>query len=313
MESITQLFNDLCEAHLTGLPWKVHLGRQKISKRKAKQNLKRVAYNTLFINLFQDEARKLQSNISRLPVKNKILMLSFNLRVGGLGAQADRLESLVEELEQAEGLPFTEVNAVLDLLVQLAGTGPPQLVPQKKDYFLNNKYVGRNVKYQGYDYYDVSVFEADIQSLITNEECQFNDTIQKTLQIMEAAPGTGLPAIGLFSQNYPAGDKFERETRVSLFGALVHSRTYDMDIKLDLPPVPDNADLSGLAIKVWYHLFWTQNLCMLSVWRFELGFLNIGVVISCVIEAVLEFKLEQGSFVPFVLQRCMIMKMLVLS
>ncbi|XP_055664415.1 gamma-tubulin complex component 6 isoform X2 [Falco peregrinus] len=250
MESITQLFNDLCEAHLTGLPWKVHLGRLKISKRRAKQNLKRVAYNALFINLFQDEARKLQSNVSRLPVKNKILMLSFNLRVGGLGAQADRLENLVEELETAECLPFTEVNSVLDLLVQLAGTGPPQLVPQKKDYFLNNKYVGRNVKYQGYDYYDVSVFEADIQSLITNEECQFNDTIQKTLQIMEAAPGTGLPAIGLFSQNYPAGDKFEKETRVSLFGALVHSRTYDMDIKLDLPPVPDNADLSGLAIKV---------------------------------------------------------------
>ncbi|KAM6419136.1 gamma-tubulin complex component 6 [Pluvialis apricaria] len=250
MESITQLFNDLCEAHLTGLPWKVHLGRRKISKRRAKQNLKRVAYNALFINLFQDEARKLQSNVSRLPVKNKILMLSFNLRVGGLGAQADRLENLVEELETTECLPFTEVNSVLDLLVQLAGTGPPQLVPQKKDYFLNNKYVGRNVKYQGYDYYDVSVFEADIQSLITNEECQFNDTIQKTLQIMEAAPGTGLPAIGLFSQNYPAGDKFEKETRVSLFGALVHSRTYDMDIKLDLPPVPDNADLSGLAIKV---------------------------------------------------------------
>ncbi|KAM6304095.1 gamma-tubulin complex component 6 isoform 2-T3 [Podargus strigoides] len=250
MESITQLFGDLCEAHLTGLPWKVHLGRRKISKRRAKQSLKRVAYNALFMNLFQDEARKLQSNVSRLPVKNKILMLSFNLRVGGLGAQADRLENLVEELEAAECLPFTEVNSVLDLLVQLAGTGPPQLVPQKKDYFLNNKYVGRNVKYQGYDYYDVSVFEADIQSLITNEECQFNDTIQKTLQIMEAAPGTGLPAIGLFSQSYPAGDRFEKDTRVSLFGALVHSRAYDMDIRLDLPPVPDSADLSGLAIKV---------------------------------------------------------------
>ncbi|KAK9399527.1 Gamma-tubulin complex component 6 [Crotalus adamanteus] len=46
------------------------------------------------------------------------------------------------------------------------------------------------------------------------------------------------------------GDRYERETRVSLFGALIHSRTYDMDIRLDLPPVPDNADLSGLAIKV---------------------------------------------------------------
>ncbi|XP_014380087.1 gamma-tubulin complex component 6 [Alligator sinensis] len=160
------------------------------------------------------------------------------------------MEALVEGLETAGTLPFAEVNSVLDLLVQLAGTGPPQLLPPKKDYFLNNKYVGRNVKYQGYDYYDVSVFEADIQSLIASEECQFHDTIQKTLQIMEAAPGTGLPAIGLFSQSYPAGDKFEKETRVSLFGALVHSRTYDMDIKLDLPPVPDNADLSGLAIKV---------------------------------------------------------------
>nr|XP_006122684.1 gamma-tubulin complex component 6 [Pelodiscus sinensis] len=250
MESITQLFGDLCEAHMTGLSWKVHLGAQKISKKRAKQNLKKIAYNALFMNLFQDETRKVQSNISRLPVKNKILMLSFNLRVGGMGAQADRLEKLVEELETSNCLPFTEVNSVLDLLVQLVGTGPPQLLPQKKDYFLNNKYVGRNVKYQGYDYYDVSVFEADIQSLITNEEYQFNDTIQKTLQIMEAAPGTGLPAIGLFSQNYPVGDKFEKETRVSLFGALVHSRTYDMDIRLDLPPVPDNADLSGLAIKV---------------------------------------------------------------
>ncbi|XP_010226280.1 PREDICTED: gamma-tubulin complex component 6 [Tinamus guttatus] len=250
MESITQLFGELCEAHLAVLPWKVHLGRRRVCKRRAKQNLKRVAYNALFMNLFQDEARRLHSNVARLPVKNKILMLSFNLRVGGLGAQADRLESLVEELEAADSLPFTEINSILDLLVQLAGTGPPQLVPQKKDYFLNNKYVGRNVKYQGYDYYDVSVFEADIQSLITNEECQFSDTIQKTLQIMEAAPGTGLPAMGLFSQSCPAGDRFEKETRVSLFGALVHSRTYDMDIKLDLPPVPDSADLSGLAIKV---------------------------------------------------------------
>ncbi|XP_032625245.1 gamma-tubulin complex component 6 isoform X1 [Chelonoidis abingdonii] len=250
MESITQLFSDLCEAHMTGLSWKVHLGRQKISKKRAKQNLKRVAYNALFMNLFQEEARKVQSNISRLPVKNKILMLSFNLRVGGMGAQADRLEKLVEELETSDCLPFTEINSILDLLVQLVGTGPPQLLSQKKDYFLNNKYVGRNVKYQGYDYYDVSVFEADIQTLITNEEYQFNDTIQKTVQIMEAAPGTGLPAIRLFSQNYPVGDKFEKETRVSLFGALVHSRTYDMDIRLDLPPVPDSADLSGLAIKV---------------------------------------------------------------
>lgn len=251
MESITKLFGDLCEAHLAGVSKKAHLGREKICKRRRKETLKRIAYNTLFANLFLDEARKAHGSVPTLPVKNKMLMLSFNLRVAGSGPEADRLEELFDRLETVTCLPFTEINSVLDLLVQLAGTGHPQRLPPKRDYFMNNKYVGRNVKYQGYDYYDVSMFEMDIQSSIAHEEHQCNNMIQKTLQIMEAAPGTGLPTVELFSRNCPVGDRFERETRVSLFGALVHSRTYDMDIKLDLPPVPDNADLSGLAIKVW--------------------------------------------------------------
>ncbi|XP_032077063.1 gamma-tubulin complex component 6 isoform X2 [Thamnophis elegans] len=251
MESITKLFGDLCEAHLVSVSTKVHLNKRKSSKKISRKSLKKVAYNTLFANLFLDETCKVsQSNFSRLPVKNKILMLSFNLRIAGLSLEADRLEQLVEELEKSTCLPFTEITSILHFLVQLAGTGPPHCSPLKKDYFVNNKNVGRNTKYQGYDYYDVSIFEADVQAFIANEELQCNDTIQKTLQIMEAAPGTGLPMVELFSQNCSMGDRYERETRVSLFGALIHSRTYDMDIKLDLPPVPDNADLSGLAIKV---------------------------------------------------------------
>ncbi|XP_068959046.1 gamma-tubulin complex component 6 isoform X2 [Petaurus breviceps papuanus] len=252
MASITQLFSELCEAHLGHVPWKAHPGRHGASMRRAKQGLKRVVYDSLFVDLFQDEGHKPPSAGSQLPVKNKILMLSFNLRVGGLGRDADRLEELVEGLEAAPalGLPLADVRAVLDLLVYLAGSGPPLLLPPKRDYFLNNKHVGRNVRHQGYDYYDVSVFEADARFLIASEEQQCRDMIQKTLQVMEAAPGTGLPSIGLFAQNYPGVDRFERETHGSLFGALVHSRTYDMDVKLDLPPVPDSADLSGLAIQV---------------------------------------------------------------
>ncbi|KAM3833368.1 gamma-tubulin complex component 6 [Vipera latastei] len=250
MESITKLFGDLCEAHIVSVSTKVHLSKGKSSKKISNKSLKKIAYNTLFANLFLDETRKVsQSHFSRLPVKNKMLMLSFSLRVAGLSLEADRLEQLVEELEQSTCLPFTEITSILDFLVQLAGTGPPRS-PLKKDYFMNNKYVGRNPKYQGYDYYDVSIFEANMQAFIANEELQCNDTIQKTLQVLEAAPGTGLPMVELFSQNCSMGDRYERETRVSLFGALIHSRTYDMDIRLDLPPVPDNADLSGLAIKV---------------------------------------------------------------
>nr|XP_025737675.1 gamma-tubulin complex component 6-like isoform X1 [Callorhinus ursinus]XP_025737677.1 gamma-tubulin complex component 6-like isoform X1 [Callorhinus ursinus]XP_025737678.1 gamma-tubulin complex component 6-like isoform X1 [Callorhinus ursinus] len=248
MASVPQLFDDLCEALLPAA--KAALGQHGGSRKRAKQRLKRVAYSALFTNLFQEEPHQLQPDLSKLPVKNKVLMLSFDLRVGGLGPEADRLEELVEQLLAAPCSPFVEVASVLDLLVQLAGSGPPQVLQRKRDCFFNNKHVGRNVPYGGYDCQDLSVFETDVQSLISREEYLCQDMIQKVLQVMEAAPGTGLPTTGLFSYGDPCGDRFERDTRVSLFGALVHSRTYDMDVRLDLPPMPDSADLSGLAIKV---------------------------------------------------------------
>ncbi|XP_060044825.1 gamma-tubulin complex component 6 isoform X2 [Erinaceus europaeus] len=248
MASITQLFDDLCEALLPAA--KPHLGQRSVSRKRAKQYLRRLAYNTLFTNLFQDETNKLQPDHSKLPVKNKILMLSFDLRVGGLGPEADRVEELVEELEASPSCPFAEVGSVLDLLVQLAGSGPPQVLRRRRDYFVNHRHLGRNVPHSGYDCHDLSVFERDVQSRICREEYVCQDMIQRTLQMMEAAPGTGLSSFGLFSYGDPCGDRFERDTRVSLFGALVHSRTFDMDVRLDLPPVPDSADLSGLAIKV---------------------------------------------------------------
>ncbi|KAG8439858.1 hypothetical protein GDO86_005868 [Hymenochirus boettgeri] len=213
MESITQLFGDLCESHM-------------------------------------DEVYKLQPNLTKRPVKNNILMFSFNLRMCGMDSEAERLEELVEHLEKISGKCITELHAVLELMIELSGTGPPQGPPTKRDYFKNNKYVGRKSKYHGYDYYDVNIFEADIGAALAFQECEISSTVQWTLQMMEAAPGTSLPAISSFSLGYPSIDKFEKETRVSLFGALVHSRTTDMEIKLDLPPVPDSADLSGLAIKV---------------------------------------------------------------
>ncbi|KAL1767186.1 gamma-tubulin complex component 6 [Sigmodon hispidus] len=248
MASITQLFDDLCEALLPAA--QAHPGQRSVNRKKAKLSLKRVAYNALFANLFQEEAYQRQLDSSKLPVKNKILMLSFDLRVGGLGPEADRLEELVEKLEATSGCPLVEVESVLDLLVQLAGSGPPQVLRRKRDYFFNNKHAGRNVPYSGYDCYDLSVFEMDVRSLISGEEHLCHNMVQEALQVMEAAPGTGLPTFGLFSVGDSCGDRFERDTRVSLFGALVHSRTYDMDVRLDLPPVPDSADFSGLAIKV---------------------------------------------------------------
>ncbi|XP_072922503.1 gamma-tubulin complex component 6 isoform X2 [Hemitrygon akajei] len=251
MASITQLFGDLCEAHMAGLSWKCYRGKRQLNRTQFKEKLKRVVYNTLFMNLFRDVATsRSQSEISKLPVKNKILMLSFNLRLAGMGMEADLLEELTEKVEKSTCMPQTDLNSVLELLIELAGTGTYQLLPRKKDYFLNNKYVGRNVKFQGYDHYDVSLFESGLLSLLSTEDLQFHDNVQRTLQLMDAQPGTGLPSFGQTSHNYLAGDKYEKETRLSLFGALVHSCTCEMEVKLDLPAVPDNVDMTGLKIRV---------------------------------------------------------------
>ncbi|KAM4882054.1 gamma-tubulin complex component 6 [Thomomys bottae] len=246
MAGVTQLLDDLCEALLPSA--RAGPGPRGVDRKRAKRTLKRVAYNALFTNLFQEDARQPRPHLSRLPVKNKVLMMSFDLRVGGLGPEADRLEELVEELQAAPGCPFAEVGSVLELLVQLAGSGPPRVLRRKRDSL--RKHAGRNVPYSGYDCYDLSLSEMDVRSLLSREGYLCHSMIQEALQVMDAAPGTHLPTMGHFSFGDPCGDKFERDTRVSLFGALVHCRTYDMDVRLDLPPVPDSADLSGLAIKV---------------------------------------------------------------
>ena len=80
MASVPQLVDDLCEVLLPAA--KAPSGPRRGSRRKAKRGLKRVAYDALFMGLFQEEGRGLQPGLPRLPVRNRILMLSFDLRVG---------------------------------------------------------------------------------------------------------------------------------------------------------------------------------------------------------------------------------------
>lgn len=53
----------------------------------------------------------------KLLVRNKIFMLFFDLRVGGLGFEVDCLEEFVEEFEVVFCCLFLEVGFVLDFLV----------------------------------------------------------------------------------------------------------------------------------------------------------------------------------------------------
>ena len=65
------------------------------------------------------------------------------------GAFRRRLEELVEGLEAAPRQPLAELGAVLELLVRLAGSGPPRVRRRRRGVFLHSRPVGRALPYGG--------------------------------------------------------------------------------------------------------------------------------------------------------------------
>ncbi|XP_067292958.1 gamma-tubulin complex component 6 isoform X2 [Pseudorasbora parva] len=243
--SITGLLGALCDCSISGLSWKRRaLGTE--SRESVRRSLRRRAYGALLAGLFLDGSSKpAPSALANTPAHNKILMISFDLRVSNRGEEAERLEELLGQLRDGSGL--SELNSVLELLVQLAGSVAPPPLSFSRDYMRRERPVHRRPPLGGYLSQDMQRLEERAWSLICGEEWGVFGGVCRTLSIMDAPPGTGLLGLG---RRPDVEEKFERETRLSLFGALQHSRTADMDIRLDLPPVPSNADITGLSIRV---------------------------------------------------------------
>uniref|UniRef100_A0A9J8D3L7 Gamma-tubulin complex component 6 n=1 Tax=Cyprinus carpio carpio TaxID=630221 RepID=A0A9J8D3L7_CYPCA len=248
MISITGLLGALCDCGLSGLSWKRRaLGAA--SRESARRSLRKRAYGALLAGLFQDGSPKPPPNaLANTPAHNKILMISFDLRVSGHNEEAERLEELLSQLQDgADSSGLSELDSVLELLVQLAGSVAPPPLSFSHDYMRRERPVQRRPPLGGYLSRDMQRLEERAWSLICGEEWGVFGGICRTLSIMDAPPGTGLLGLG---RRQDTEERFERETRLSLFGALQHSRTADMDVRLDLPPVPSNADLTGLSIRV---------------------------------------------------------------
>ncbi|XP_052399606.1 gamma-tubulin complex component 6 isoform X4 [Carassius gibelio] len=246
--SITGMLSALCDCSLSGLSWKRRaLGAA--SRESARRSLRRRAYGALLAGLFQDGSPKPPpSALANTPAHNKILMISFDLRVSGHNEEAERLEELLGQLRDgADSSGLSELDSVLELLVQLAGSVAPPPQSFSHDYMRRERPVERRAPLGGYLSRDMQRLEERAWSLICGEEWGVFGGICRTLSIMDAPPGTGLLGLG---RRQDSEERFERETRLSLFGALQHSRTADMDVRLDLPPVPSNADLTGLSIRV---------------------------------------------------------------
>uniref|UniRef100_A0A3Q4HPQ0 Gamma-tubulin complex component 6 n=1 Tax=Neolamprologus brichardi TaxID=32507 RepID=A0A3Q4HPQ0_NEOBR len=247
--SITELLSALCDCSLSGVSWKRRaLGG--VSRESFHRALKKRAYGALLSKLFQDGTKGPAPGLSataNTPPRNKVLMICFDLRVAGCLEEAERLEEQLERLPKGEYSGLKEVDAVLDLLVNLAGSAPPPPTSFSRDYMRRERPVLRMPQPWSYQSEDLQRLEARAWGLVCGEEWGTLESLYGTQRLMDALPGTGLLAL---RTKLEAEERFEKETRLTLFGALQHTRTSDMDIRLDLPPIPSNIDVTGLAIRV---------------------------------------------------------------
>uniref|UniRef100_A0A674AID3 Gamma-tubulin complex component 6 n=1 Tax=Salmo trutta TaxID=8032 RepID=A0A674AID3_SALTR len=248
--SITELLGSLCDSSLTGVSWKRRaLGG--VSREGVRRTLRKRAYGALLSKVFQEGSPKgflsVPSATSTTPPRNKLLMISFDLRVAGCQDEAERLEEQLGRLSEGPASGLKELDSVLELLVQLTGSAPPPPASFSRDYMRRERPVLRRPPLGGYQSEELQRLEARAWALMCGEEWGSLKGLCGTLGLMDAPPGTGLLALRRRSD---VEERFEKETRMSLFGALQHSRTSDLDIRLNLPPVPSNADVTGLAIRV---------------------------------------------------------------
>uniref|UniRef100_A0A4W6D311 Gamma-tubulin complex component 6 n=1 Tax=Lates calcarifer TaxID=8187 RepID=A0A4W6D311_LATCA len=249
ISSITELLGALCDCSLSGVSWKRRaLGG--VSRESFRRALKKRAYGALLSKLFQDGTKGSASGSSataNTPPRNKVLMICFDLRVAGCREEAERLEEQLGRLPEGASSGLKEIDAVVELLVHLAGSAPPPPTSFSRDYMRRERPVLRRPQTWGYQSEELQRLEARAWGLVCGEEWGTLESLFGTQRLMDAPPGTGLLAL---RTNLETEERFEKETRMTLFGALQHTRTSDIDIKLDLPPIPSNIDVTGMAIRV---------------------------------------------------------------
>ncbi|KAJ7997875.1 hypothetical protein DPEC_G00216710 [Dallia pectoralis] len=246
--SITELLGSLCDSSLTGVSWKRRaLGG--VSREGVRRTLRKRVYGALLSKLFQEGIPKTmgRSALSTTPPRNKLLMISFDLRVAGCQDEAEKLEEQLGRLGEGAASGLKELDSVLELLVQLTGSSPPPPASFSRDYMRRERPVLRRPPLGGYQSEELQRLEARAWALVCGEEWGSLKGLAGTLGLMDALPGTGLLALRRRSD---VEERFEKETRMSLFGALQHTRTSDLDVRLELPPVPSSADVTGLVIRV---------------------------------------------------------------
>ncbi|XP_035678118.1 gamma-tubulin complex component 6-like [Branchiostoma floridae] len=274
---ITDLFTQLCKSHYKVDARQPRIVRPKLSKQQISSRLR----NTLFNTLFEDTLARRNGlaekggveKQEKLSEKDKMLVFVYELRLERRFDDAARLEHLVDML-YSEADPDADIKAVLRLFLGLARSGsqpdiPPigyhdpqlpmknlkrhemngWLCPCGPVFYGDSKYLEDS--FHGYMQYDRSLFEHGLPASMITMYSTGQPQPGLSWKLFEATPGQDLLGNGLFQLKGMKNDQYERQTNSTLYGALVHSHTRSIDIKLGLPELPDETDTQALGLKIY--------------------------------------------------------------
>ncbi|KAL5007399.1 hypothetical protein ScPMuIL_016205 [Solemya velum] len=259
-ESVIGLFSHLCELQLQSRS-RAYLIQPKHDKLYWRKKFHRKLYDTLFGYLKGPQrckkiAQKKKGEISEVV---DILSFVFNLRTRRKFDEAARLEQILGNLmpkELSDGVcdeDNEEIKNSIRFLVCLAGTAPPQEDTmlgheEQKLPILQHKKSSTTVLPNG------PLMYGDTQLCLPEHSSHYmhypNDLFEKRsltsgdipVSIFDGTPGQGLSGCDLFGVKGYLNDLHEKCTSSSLFGALIQGRVMSLDVRLDIPELPEDMD-----------------------------------------------------------------------
>ncbi|XP_041349185.1 gamma-tubulin complex component 6-like [Gigantopelta aegis] len=272
-DSVVDLINKLCKLHLLDKERRAYLVQPRYTTDQACLRLKKKAYDTLFENLKGKQRKSQASSENSLPVPKDvdgILTHSYHLRCCRRYDDADRLEQLLNRLgdtcdNTSDSLhDRDEVSKILQVFVLLRGSGSEYEkdilghgkqvfqklvldkcsdVDDKPIYYGESRVYRPNCRF--YMHYHKELFESQFQTVNIEKQTEVHK-----MNIFEMTPGTGLIGHGLFRTTGLLNTRDEMETKMTLFGGLTHSRMTSLDMRLELPDLPEEGEQRAPEIKI---------------------------------------------------------------
>ncbi|XP_045164903.2 gamma-tubulin complex component 6-like [Mercenaria mercenaria] len=256
-ESITEAFGYLCN-YFTPEKKRATLGRQPQSRKQIRSNLKKRLYRSLFTYLKNTDRHVKHSDGDVIEkVKSEYSWLILSLRKRRRYDDANRLESLLSKLCDSDDRD--NVFSVLQVLLKLKDTGSAQ-----KPQAIGHEEVKLPVQpKRGYEpvlpegplcYGDTQIIQPDRFHYMHYPRLVFEgqslEIINPVTNLCEQLPGCGLSGNGFFSVGSCLGDLHEQITTHTLFGGLVQGRVNSLDVKLDIPELPEDLDNNLLETRI---------------------------------------------------------------